>query len=174
MVHSTGPTFPDFGAEPGTGDEDAWVTTSRPLRRTVLRTAAWGTPAVVLASAAPAFAVSGDGGEAPTLARTVRSDSSAELTVQNPGADPVEVVLVFDPVPDEQSENTLAGYSGFEGFTRSSSATSFTLTGTIDAGAVESAFAWWRMPAIGTGTTTVTLRATGFPDQTLTLTLPLS
>lgn len=111
-----------------------------PSRRAVLRSAAWSVPVVAVASAAPAYADSGDGAGAiagitamPTLRATNGSASSTnsginyiftgQVTITNPATAPtqgLQVVLTLNGYPLHGNESVSAsGGSGLGAWTSS-------------------------------------------------------
>lgn len=136
-------------------------------RRTVLTTVAWSVPAVVVSSSAPAFATSPTA--APlSLESSPRGNGAWDLSVENPRSEPVSVALVFTPTPDEATAGSLQAYSGFSELSVAPAAQSYTLTGTLAAGATTSGWCWWR-EGDGSSTPTVELLVDGDSHDRISL-----
>lgn len=136
-------------------------------RRTVLATVAWSVPAVTVAASTPAFAASPSA--APlSLDHEPRGNGAWDLSVENPRSEPVSVSLVFTPTPDEATAGSLQAYSGFSELSVTPAAQSYTLTGTLAAGATTSGWCWWREDG-GASAPTVELLVDGDSHDSISL-----
>lgn len=91
------------------------TSSAHPSRRGVVRAAAWGAPAIVLASAAPAFADSGSGEGEVEFTLSSSGAGTASFFVENNSAESVELVLTVPYMPNHPASTDPTYEGGWQG-----------------------------------------------------------